>query len=83
MYVVRITEAFLVQRSSICILENPPFAQHNPEIAAGRHSHKSLVRWLSAPTHLLMPPANWSKPGLNLLLMKEKEEDALIAIISS
>lgn len=79
----RITEVFLVQRGSICILKYLPFAQHNAEIVAGHHSHKNLVHGLSASTHLLMPPANWSKPGLNLLLMKEKEEDTLIAIISS
>lgn len=30
-----------------------------------------------------MSSVKWSKPGLNLLLMKEKEEDTLRAIISS
>lgn len=83
MYMVQITEEFLVQRNFICILQYVSFAQYNPEIAAGRHTHKNISHGPSAPTHLLMSRVNWSKPGLNLLLMKEKEEDTLRAIISS
>lgn len=80
MYTVQITEGFVVPRNFICILQHPSFAQNNP---AGRDSHKTLLHGPSAPTHLLMSPVKWSKPGLNLLLMKEKEEDTLRAIISS
>lgn len=47
-------------------------AKYNLQVAAEHHSCKKLLQRPSALTHLLMSPVVWSKPGLNLLLMKEE-----------
>lgn len=42
MYMVQITEEFLVQRNFICILQYVSFAQYNPEITPIKTFHMDL-----------------------------------------